>query len=191
VLHIRLPFARPSGNAVAEDPVSAGTADPADGYLAGLLADTKAELARVDSKAALLLAASGVVIGALLAGLLNGRWAPSGLSIEIQWLWWLGVASAAAGLLSITAAVYPRIHKKRIPGVPAYYGDVAAYDDVEAFRHAIARVSRVAERQVDQVFILSHVVQCKYTLLRRGMRCLLLAISACTVAVVVNILLGH
>ena len=82
-------------------------------YLADLLADTREELTRVDSKAALLLAASGVIIGALLAGFFGGRWTPFDLSSKVQWLWWLGAASAAFGLFSIAAAVYPNIHQRR------------------------------------------------------------------------------
>jgi hypothetical protein len=39
--------------------------------------------------------------------------------------------------------------------------------------------------------VLSHIVQRKYVLLRRGLRFLLLAISACILAAIINIPLGR
>ena len=172
---------------------STEAADPTTSYLADLLAETREELTRADSKAALLLAASGVVIGALLAGLFGGKWTPFDLNSKIEWLWWLGVTSAAFGVFSIAAVVYPRIrrHGAVHSGAPAYYGDVAAYENIDAFRRAIEKVPSSRERLVDQVFVLSGTVQRKYVLLRRGLRGLLLAILACTAAVIINIPLGH
>jgi hypothetical protein len=204
----RMPTRRRRHTALLRNPVSSAlrglpsvssgsnspeAADPTVGYLADLLADTREELTRVDSKAALLLAASGVIIGALLAGLFGGRWTPFDLNKRVEWIWWLGVASAALGVFSIAAAVYPRIRRRRAPhpGVPAYYGDVAAYENIDAFRLAIEKAPRSRERLIDQTFVLSGIVQRKYVLLRRGLRFLLLAILACTAAVMINIPLGR
>jgi Family of unknown function (DUF5706) len=182
---------RPSAVRLAsEDSGSPGAQDPVVSYLKELLAETREELNRVDSKAALLLAGSGVIIGALLAGLFGGRWTPFELNIKIGWLWWLGIALAAVGVFSIAAAVYPTIHRSKIPhpGIPAYYGDVAAYKDVDAFRRSIEeKLPEPRERLIDQIFVLSGVVQRKYLLLRRGLRCLLLAVLACVTSVLINI----
>jgi hypothetical protein len=52
--------------------------------------------------------------------------------------------------------------------VPAYYGDVAAYENIEAFRRAIEKVPKPRELLIDQVFVLSGMVQHKYVLLRGG-----------------------
>src|ERR1035441_6347411 len=110
---LRLPFSAPrSLPPVHGSPISPEAADPTASYLADLLADTREELTRADSKAALTLAATGVVIGALLAGLFGGKWTPFDLNSKIQWLWWLGVGSAALGVFSIAAAVYPRIRRR-------------------------------------------------------------------------------
>jgi hypothetical protein len=169
----------------------AGT--PTTRYLADLLEDTREELTRADYKAGLLLAATGIVASALLAGLISKSWTPFELDTRISWLWWVGVSSAGSGMYSIAAAVYPRIHRRGVlhPQSPAYYGDVAAYDDVGAFRRAIGQVPDERERLIDQTFLLSHVVQHKYILLRRGLRCLLLAILACAAAVIINFPLSH
>jgi Family of unknown function (DUF5706) len=168
-------------------------ADPAFGYLEDLLEDTREELTRADSKAALLLAASGVAAGALLAGLLGGKWTPFALDNRIEWLWWLGVGSAASGILSIAAAVYPRIHRGEVPnpGAPAYYGDVATFRDVAAFGQAVEQSPDPKARLIDQTFLVARIVQRKYVLLRQGLRLLLLATLACAGAVLVNIPLLH
>lgn len=175
-------------------------------YLADLLKDTREELGRADSKAALLLAATGVAAGALLGGLLNGRWTPFSLDNSVEWLWWLGVGSAVAGVFSTAAVVYPRRinprkpHTKKTaenpptpqkPLTPAYFGDVVAYENVEKFNEAIDQVPSPKERLLEQTFVLSKVVMRKYKLLRLGLLFLLFAILACAAAVLINIPLSH
>lgn len=185
----RRPRVAHDGRATAGNPDPQGPGDPVSTYLQDLLAETREELALADSKAALMLASSGVAVGALLAGLLGGRWTPLDLSIWIQWAWWLGAWAAAAGILSIAAAVYPRIHRKVIAhaSAPAYYGDVAKFDNVEDFRLAIGVKPDIQKRLIDQTFILSRTVQNKYILLRRGLAFLLIAIVACISAVLINV----
>jgi MFS family permease len=167
--------------------------DPTTTYLADLLEDTREELARADSKAALLLAGAGVVVGALLAGLLGGRWTPSELDNRVEWVWWLGIASTAAGIFSIAAVVYPHIRRRDapLPPIPSYFGDVAAYKDIQTFRRAVEHVPSYQERLIDQTFVVSRLVERKYVLLRRGLRFLLLAISACSAAIIINIPLSR
>jgi hypothetical protein len=163
--------------------------DPTITYLADLLGDTREELTRADSKAALLLSATGVAVGALLAGLLAGKWTPFELDNRVEWIWWVGVGSAAAGIYSIAAAIYPRIHRRSSDQArpPAYYGDVAGYEKIELFRQAVDQAVDLRERLIDQTFQVSHIVQRKYVLLQRGLRFLLLAIVACAAAVLINI----
>lgn len=187
---------RPRGPSVPANPQLASgnpnpgyETDPTTIYLADLLTDTREELTRADSKAALLLAATGVAVGALLAGFLGGKWTPFDLDHRVEWLWWVGVGSSAAGIFSIAAAVYPRIGRRGAPHpeVPAYYGDVAECKDIEMFREAIAQAPSPQKRLIDQTFQVSRIVQRKYVLLRRGLRCLFLAILACVTAVLINI----
>ena len=185
------PPSHPSGSSSSNSP---DAADPTTSYLADLLKDTREELARADSKAALLLAGTGVVVGAVLAGLLGGRWTPFSLDNRVEWIWWLGVGSAAAGIFSIAAAVYPRIHRPNFlhpPPIPSYFGDVVAYRDIQMFRQAVDQAPSRQERLIDQTFTVSRIVQRKYVLLRRGLRFLLLAILACTTAILINIPLSR
>lgn len=162
-------------------------------YIKVLLGDAREELSRADSKSALLLAAAGVVVGALLGGMLGGKWNPLEIDGGIQWLWWLGVAAAAMGIGSIAAAVYPRIRRSGIvrPAAPAYYGDVAQYKDVREFQDAIKGAANLdlGARLIDQAYQVSCIVQGKYLLLRRGLLLFLFASAACTAALLLNMAL--
>lgn len=185
------PATPPSGSGSSK---SLDAGDQITSYLEHLLDDTREELARADSKAALLLAATGIVVGALLAGLFGGRWTPFDIDNRIEWLWWVGVAAAAAGIFSIAAAVYPRLRPRGAsppPGAPAYFGDVTTYKDIDAFRLAIKQAPSLQERLIDQTFVVSWIAWRKYVLLRQGLRWLLLAILACGTAVLINIPLSR
>ena len=60
-------------------PMRAGKCKPDEAillYTTSLLSSAREEIDRADSKASILLAASGVATGALLAGLMAGNWTP-------------------------------------------------------------------------------------------------------------------
>jgi Pycsar effector protein len=176
----------------AGKPADAEAAEPVISYLTGLLSETRQELSRVDSKASLLLAAVGVVLGALIGGLAGSRWTPMRLNGAVHWLWWLGTASATIGVLLIAAAVYPRIYPRGTPqpGAPVYYGHVSAYRDIGEFRRALEEPPSTQDRLINQIFVLSRIVRRKYALLRSGLWCLLLTTMACALAVTISPLLG-
>jgi Family of unknown function (DUF5706) len=161
-------------------------------YLTDLHANTREDLGRADSKAALLLAAIGVVIAALVGGITSSHWSPMSMGTGEQALWWAGVAAAAVSMVLISASVYPRINRRGTPaaGLPTFYGDVAAYPDIDAFRRDISNAPDVTERLIYQTYVLARVVRAKYVLLRRGLLSFLVAIMACTLAVVINALLS-
>jgi hypothetical protein len=193
LLHLRGRSTSTNPSRSSGRPNSPNVANINSSYLTDLLKDAREELGRADSKAALLLAATGVAVGALLAGLLGGQWTPLHLDERVEWIWWLGVASAAAGIFSIAAAVYPRIRRRGAPspGTPTYYGDVAKYSDIDEFRRAVGQATNSQERLIDQIFLVSKIVQHKYVLLRRGLLFLLTAILACAAAVIINIPLNR
>ena len=172
------------------DPAKA-TTESSMSYLADLLNSTRDELNRADSKASLLLAAVGVTIGALISGITGSKWTPTAMNVGEQVLWWTGIAAASVGVLLIAACVFPRIQQRDTPhpGLPAYYGDVAAYPDIESFREAVMNEPDPRERLMNQAYVVSRIVQHKYVLLRRGLLCLLVAVVACALAVGFNVLL--
>jgi hypothetical protein len=161
-------------------------------YATSLLADARKEIDRADAKASILLAASGVVAGALLAGLIAGRWTPLKLHAAVQWVWWLGLAESAIGIWCLAMAVYPRERKSDsgIPGTVAYYGDVVAYPTNAQVVAALNRSAETnIERIADQLRNVSWIVSHKYRLVRWGMRGLLLSAATVVTALVINLLL--
>jgi hypothetical protein len=186
--------ARDAGSSAgAPAPPAADTSgDAIRNYLAALHANTREELSRADSKASLLLAAIGVVIGALIGGITSSHWSPMSMGTGAQALWWAGVAAATVSMVLISASVYPRINRRGTPraGLPTFYGDVAAYPDIDAFRRDISNAPDVTERLIYQTYVLARTVRAKYVLLRRGLLSFLVAILACTLAVVINALSG-
>jgi MFS family permease len=171
-------------------PDTHAAAAPAE-YLADLLSETREELNRADSKASLIFAAVGIILGTLVSAAAGAHWSPLRLAQDVQWLWWLGVVAAIYGTLSIAASVRPRFPRAPHAGPPTYFGDVAAYASIEQFRQAVEQVITPLDRLVVQTFVLSRLVQRKYMLLHRGMWALFAAIVACSLAMVVSGLLGH
>jgi hypothetical protein len=156
-------------------------------YARSLLEATREELVRADTKASLLFAASGVAIGALLNGLLGGKWAPSNLDNRVEWMWWLGVVSAASALTCLAIAIYPRTWRAEVrPKLVAYYGDVVHFSRTE-LEVALAATSRhIKSALVDQVYQVSKIVRRKYRLIRVALWLFAFAASLCIVAVLLN-----
>ncbi|MER5744631.1 Pycsar system effector family protein [Streptomyces sp. NPDC002225] len=154
-----------------------------------LLADLRAEVARADGKASVLVAAVGTTAG-VLSGWLAGRaWRPGALDGAGTALWWTGVGGLAAALVALLMAVLPRYRRSVwVPGEPlTYFGDIQdaarrgrlpeALDATERSR-TTALVTALAET--------SRIALCKHRWIRTG----LLAYALSTVLLPVSLLLG-
>jgi len=179
--------------AVISGPGIDGGTDPDDQawrYAAALLAEAREEIGRADSKASILLAASGVAAGALLAGIVGGSWSPSGLGPAIQAVWWSGVVAAAAGVWNLAAAIYPRTRRVGTArtGHIEYFGDILAFGDPDALMAALRRECAAGiEPVADQLRQISLIVDRKYRHIRRAMWFLCAAVLACPAAVLLNL----
>lgn len=129
-----------------------------------LLSEMRGEIARADSKAAVLVAALGMTAG-VFSGLVAGRnWSPGSLSAAGTTLWWAGTFALALSLLALLLAVLPRYSSGGwAPGQPlCYFGDVrqaaregllsAALADTEGdpvagLTTALTETSRIAARK--------------------------------------------
>lgn len=169
--------------------VVSGTEDAAELYAASLLAEIREEVDRADKKAQTLLAGSGVAIGALLAGLIAGRWSPFELANSVEWLWWAGVIAASGGVSILALAVYPRT-RRRGPEKPmtiSYFGDVAKFATTAELKKALTRSSTASlDRLADQIRQVSFIVNRKYRLIQKGIWLLLLAATFCSTSVLIN-----
>lgn len=135
-----------------------------DGSAARLLADLRVEIARADSKAALLVGAFGMTSGVLSAQLAGRHWQPGLLSAPGQTLWWAGAVALATALPALLLAVLPRsLGAEWQAGAPlTYFGDMRSADRQgrlaealtttdenpdAALRAALAANSRIAVRK--------------------------------------------
>ncbi|MEU7579674.1 Pycsar system effector family protein [Streptomyces sp. NPDC041068] len=91
-----------------------------------LLADLRTEIARADAKAAVLVAALGVMTGVFSGLLARREWTPAALSVPASSTWWSGVFALALTLLALLMAVLPRYGTSRwTPGAPlSHFGDI-------------------------------------------------------------------
>ncbi|MGO4253021.1 Pycsar system effector family protein [Paenarthrobacter nicotinovorans] len=153
-----------------------------------ILREAREELVRADGKASLLLAAAGIIIGALLAAFLAGTWHPSKLKDCLEWLWWLGTALGSLGIVALACAVFPRTtyRTKRRPGIVSYFGDVVGLTAQEIEAGIIATADQEGSATYDQVRAISFVVDKKYRWIQRGMLLLGTAATCCVLAVLID-----
>lgn len=181
---------RTSGAAARQAAGHAADRDAALHYAASLLTNARAEIDRADAKASILLAASGVGAGAVLAGLIAGTWTPLRLQPAAQWLWWAGAAGAAAGICCLAWVVYPREPRRETqpPWAVGFHGDVLAFRTTPQLMTALSRSAEASLEQVaDQLRQVSRIVHVKYRLIRWGMWMLFLAIATASAAVVIDL----
>ncbi|MYT27908.1 MULTISPECIES: Pycsar system effector family protein [unclassified Streptomyces] len=76
-----------------------------------LIADLRAEIARADNKAAVLVAGLGVTVGALTGALSATEWRPWRLSVAAGVAWWFGCVAWGAALGLLLLAVVPRYER--------------------------------------------------------------------------------
>jgi Family of unknown function (DUF5706) len=150
-----------------------------------LLAETREELVRVDGKAQLLLAASGVVIGLLLNRVLGSDWSPSDLAGWAQALWWLGVSAAGIALGLLGRAVFPHVTSAS-KGRARFFGDVAAHAHASELTATVNVEARGGKRELDQLIELSGAMRLKY----RAIQAAILALAAAVIMVAASAVLG-
>lgn len=156
-------------------PVSRPTGDAVRDYAGQLLAETREELTRADSKAATLFAAVGVAV-AVVVGAVAGS---DAVILKLDTGWKVTVTLVAVlqsiGLFYLGMALRPKT-TKALRGPLHYYGDVDRYmdargqPDVPALRAAAADVAAdPAARDLEQFGVLAAVVVLKYERIKLGL----------------------
>ncbi len=161
-------------------------ADPAL-YAAGLLAEAREELNRADQKAAMLLAATSVAIGAVIAGFIASGWSPTSLGPPWTAVWWLGSGLAFAGTIALAISIYPRIGTSKGAGAQRlfYFGNASEFEDTSAIKRALGEAAAdPLERTADQLLHVSQIVRRKYRSIQVAMWCLAVGVGLCMMAVI-------
>ncbi|MFE9405331.1 Pycsar system effector family protein [Streptomyces sp. NPDC006530] len=142
----------------------AGSDAPGTETAQRLLTELRAEIARADAKASVLVAALGMTAGVVGGQLGTRNWTPGQLSPAGAAFWWAGTAALALALLGPLMAILPRYRGAAwTPGRPlSYFGDIhqAVRQDVLAqaladserapaasLMAALAENSRIATRK--------------------------------------------
>lgn len=154
--------------------------------LAELLALTRRELDRADRKAEVILAASSVLTGGVLAMRMAGGWSPEALPPTWRIVWWSAFVGWLTGLVLVLLVVCPR--SGRIGGasdhVVGYFGDVARCTDSADLGTRLA-TSASTSAQIDQLYQVSRIVSVKYRLLRAAIALLASAAACAAVTIIV------
>lgn len=149
-----------------------------------LLRETREELSRADEKATTLLAVNGILIAAVLAGVIAGDFAPSELSSWGEEAFWAGAIGVLVSEALLCAAVFPQVHHPRKSAVPPrYFGHVARIPSRSALAKALEQEEDAADRAVDELYILSRSAVLKYRLIAAAEAALVGGVIACAIAV--------
>jgi Pycsar effector protein len=139
-------------------------------YASTLLSEARDELTRADQKASILLAAAGVAVGAVVAGMMASGWTPGVLGPPWWLTWSAGAALSLLGIASLLLAVYPRTQQGRDDEAQLFYfrhaAKIATVDDL--VRELRRSSEHTFTRSADQLWRVSKVVEAKYTHLRRA-----------------------
>lgn len=139
-----------------------------DGFIEGLLDETREEISRADTKASILLASAGVTAAVLAGVVAAGDIKFSSALGVVQLLTVVAITALGAGLGFLGAAVMPQLGKPT-RGRARYYMEYAQYDRVEDLREALDREGCDASgRHVAQLSVLSRIVRRKYRLTQAG-----------------------
>lgn len=137
-------------------------------YAATLLAEARDELTRADQKASIMLAAAGVAVGGVVAGMISSGWTPSRLAFPWSMGWVIGAAISLIGVLALVVAIYPRTTRGKDDEAQLFYfGHAAKVRTVDELAAELRRSStNTFQRSADQLWRVSQVVTDKYRLVR-------------------------
>jgi hypothetical protein len=155
---------------------------------ATVLLETREELVRADSKASLLLAATGVAVGAVSTAVLAGSWSPNSLTPLGAHLWWIGVVAVTVGIAALGYSVLPRTKRSGPATGPilGYYADMANLTPNELASLVRAAGDKLDDRLVDQLRQISKIVVRKYRGIRVALWSLAIAALLCAISSVVG-----
>lgn len=139
-----------------------------DGFVEGLLDETREEIGRADTKANILLASAGVTAAVLIGAAMGGDIRLSGAPGVVQLLAVLSTLALGSGLALLGAAVMPRLGRP-VAGRARYFMEHAQHDGVEELREALEREHDDTDgRHLAQLLTLSRIVRRKYRLTQAG-----------------------
>ncbi|WP_236656199.1 Pycsar system effector family protein [Streptacidiphilus jiangxiensis] len=112
-----------------------------------LLAETRDEIGRADSKASILLAVLGVSASGVIGLQSSASWSPHRLAAVGQLAWWCGLLALLTALAALLLAVLPRFSRNSWrPGRPlTHFQDIVDAADAGLLAQALAETEEKGE----------------------------------------------
>ena len=150
-----------------------------------LLDETREEVSRADTKASIVLAGSGVVVGILLTGLVTGDVDLKGEGGIVSVLAWIAGVLLVGGVGFVGSAVYPHT-KGAEPGHARWFAEIAQYEDEATLAEAAQADQADGGRDLHQARVLAVIVARKYRLTKFGMWLLAIGFAAGALAALLS-----
>lgn len=153
------------------------SADKTGALTTRLLSEAREEVTRADAKAATILAGAGVMLSVVFTGLMTGPWSPTALGLPATTVFWVGVATAWVGVVLVGASVFPRIGNSPRHGCITYFGHAVDCESLVDLHERLERtVADRMDRDEEQLFVISRIVQRKYRLMQWALALFLAAL---------------
>ncbi|MFI2263102.1 Pycsar system effector family protein [Streptomyces tubercidicus] len=143
------------------------------------LAANGVEIARADTKAAVLLGFMGAVLGAFITVTRGAASGAAAASWKADVLWWGAVVTALLAIVCFVSAIAPRRRRGRERGVaaPGYFEHIGRGEDGDVLSHAFARLAHDPTGPLlASVRRTSEIIRSKYRWIEMGTALLLVAL---------------
>lgn len=157
-----------------------------DEYVRRLLDESRDEVTRADTKASIVLASAGVVVGVLLTGFVTGGVDLAGERWYVGVLVWIAGALLLAGIAFVGFAVYPQVGKPE-RGRARWFAEIAQHPDETALAKAVALDFADRGRDLHQASALAAIVVRKYRRTQIGMGLLGFGLAAAGLAALLSV----
>ncbi len=134
-----------------------------------MLAEAREEVTRADSKAQILLAATGVAVSVVTGAIIGGEWSPAELAGWACAAWWTGAVTVGGAVATLGHGIYPKL-KRTGEDRLAYFEDVYKLkdDSLASVVGDINHEAQIGHRDVEQLRQLSRIAHHKYVAVQRA-----------------------
>lgn len=151
-----------------------------------LLAESRDEIGRADSKASMLLAAFSLLVGVVVAGLFAGEFRPDELHCDGEPVWWIGCCLVGTALVALARAIYPTLRHGEAQGPITYFGHAAGRSTAAVEAALKGQVEGERSRTIEQLAVISSIVWRKYRFVQAALWLFGAGVALCIFGVLIG-----